>query len=77
MTVIQKVINLVSWIIDIPVSRISHSTNFREDLSLDQIDFSIMILKLEAFFNIALTDADIARIETVQDASVIINRYVG
>lgn len=77
MTIIQKVINLISWIIDIPTNRICPTTNFHEDLLLDNIDFSIMILKLEAFFNISLSAAEVDRIETVKDASYLINRYVG
>lgn len=76
MTIIQKVINLISWITDIPVNRICPTTNFYEDLLLDNIDFSIMILKLEAFFNICLSAAEVDRIETVKDASFLINRYI-
>ncbi len=77
MTIIHKVINLVSWIIDIPTTRICPTTNFHEDLMLDKIDFSIMILKLEAFFNVSLSAAEVDRIETVKDASYLINRYLG
>jgi len=76
MTIIHKVINLISWIVDIPVNRICPTTNFREDLSLDQIDFSIMIIKLEAFFNISLSAAEVERIETVKDASIVIHQYI-
>jgi len=76
MTIIQKVINLISWIVDIPVNWICPTTNFREDLSLDQIDFSIMIIKLEAFFNISLSVAEVEQIETVKDASIFINQYI-
>ena len=77
MTVIQKVMNLVSWIVDIPINRICPTTNFREDLLLDHIDFSIMIIKLEAFFNVSLSVSEVSRIETVKDASYLINRYIG
>jgi len=77
MTIIHKVINLISWIIDIPTNRICPTTNFHEDLMLDKIDFSIMILKLEAFFNVSLSAAEVERIETVKDASYLINRYIG
>jgi len=76
MTIIQKVINLVSWIVDIPINRICPTTNFREDLLLDNIDFSIMILKLEAFFNVSLSDHEVSRIETVKDASYLIKSYI-
>lgn len=76
MTIIQKVINLVSWIVDIPINRICPTTNFREDLLLDNIDFSIMILKLEAFFNVSLSITEVNRIETVKDASYLIKRYI-
>jgi len=76
MTIIYKVINLISWIIDIPINRICPTTNFHEDLMLDTIDFSIMILKLEAFFNVSFSAAEVDRIETVKDASYLINRYI-
>lgn len=71
-----KIIDLISWIADVPVSSICPTTNIKEDLSLDSIDFMLLIVKLEKSFNISLSSEEVERIETVKDASDYIRRYV-
>ena len=72
----KKVIDLISWIANIPVSRICPTTNLKEDLNLDSIDLMVLIVKLERWFNITLSDEEVEGIETVKDATDCINRYI-
>ena len=71
-----KIIDLISWIADIPVVNICPTTNIKEDLSLDSIDFMLLIVKLEKSFEISLSSEEVEQIETVKDASECIKRYV-
>ena len=71
-----KTIGLISWIADVPISSICPTTNIREDLGLDSIDFMLLIVKLEKNFNISLSSEEVERIETVKDATDYIHRYV-
>jgi len=71
-----KIIDLISWIADVPVSSICPTTNIKEDLSLDSIDFMLLIVKLEKSFDISLSSEEVEGIETVKDASDYIRRYV-
>ena len=71
-----KVIDVISWIANIPSSQICPTTNLKEDLNLDSIDLMVLIVKLEEWFNITLSDEEVERIETVKDASECIHRYI-
>ncbi len=71
-----KIIDLISWIADVPVTSICPTTNIKDDLSLDSIDFMLLIVKLEKSFDISLSTEEVEKIETVKDASDYIRRYV-
>lgn len=79
MTITQEaIISLVSWVANVPTSRISPSTHIKEDLNLDSIDFMLLIVKMESFFGVDLSADQLERLETVKDASdfVMRNRLV-
>ena len=62
--------SLISMIADrfnVPVSAVSGKTNFQHDLNLDSIDSLELIMELEDIYDISISDADAAKIETVGD----------
>ena len=72
----KNIINLVSWIANVPSTQVQASTDIREDLSLDSIDFMLFIVRLENFFNINFSNEEVEAIETVKDATDYVNRHV-
>ena len=73
---LDKIIHLVSWIANVPTSQIFPSTHIREDLNVDSIDFMLLIVQLEKFFNVVLSNEEIERLETVKDANDLIVRQL-
>ncbi len=69
---LDKIIHLVSWIANVPTSQIFPSTHIREDLNVDSIDFMLLMVQLEKFFNVIFSNEEIDRIETVKDANDLI-----
>lgn len=65
----QQIKNMISWVANVPPTQICPSTSLREDLNLDSIDFMLLIIKLEKWFNVFLTNEEIDDIETVKDIS--------
>ena len=61
---------LISMIADrfnVPVSAVSGKTNFQQDLNLDSIDSLELIMELEDIYDISISDADAAKLQTVND----------
>lgn len=75
MKIQDKIIHLISWLSGVPSARILPSTHIKDDLSIDSIDFALMIVEIEKFFQIELSYKAIESIETVQDATVTVQRY--
>lgn len=69
MTTQEKVISMVSWVADVPATRVCPTTNIKEDLNLDSIDVMMLIVKLEKWFDVILSSEEVEAIETVKDAS--------
>ena len=67
MNVQERIINILSWATQVPVSQICPTTSFKDDLQLDEIDFITFILRIEKSFNIALTREEVENIETLKD----------
>jgi len=65
----EKIIDIISWIINVPSSQILPYTSLKEDLELDTIDLLLLIAELESQFNIYLTPEEVEAIETIQDIS--------
>ena len=58
---------MIGWVIRRPESLITHSTDFRRDLDMDDTDVELMVFKLETYFNKELTTDQVRGIRTVQD----------
>lgn len=68
---------LISMIADrfsVPVSAVSGKTNFQQDLSLDSIDSLELIMVLEDTYDISVSDADAAKLRTVNDVINLIDQ---
>ena len=48
----QRIINMVSWVANVPLSQVCPSTNLKDDLNLDSIDVMALIVKLERWFDV-------------------------
>ncbi|MEN0004310.1 MAG: acyl carrier protein [Bacteroidota bacterium] len=71
----KKVIDLISWSLNVPSHHIHPYTRLRDDLHLDAIDVLLLIVDLESRFNVYLTPEEVAGIETVRDASRYLHQY--
>lgn len=68
---------LISMIADrfnVPVSAVSDKTNFQQDLNLDSIDSLELIMALEDTYDISVSDADAAKLRTVNDVINLIDQ---
>ena len=72
MTTHERVIYLISWAAHVPKTQLCSTTNIKEDLNLDSIDFMLLIVKLEKWFDVVLSEAEVESIETVKDATACI-----
>lgn len=68
----DRVIEMIAWALKIPAHMLNPYTDLSEDLYLDHIDRELLIARLEKEFNVILSIEEVARIETIQDAS----RYI-
>ncbi|HMQ60797.1 MAG TPA: phosphopantetheine-binding protein [Flavilitoribacter sp.] len=71
----DRVIDLISWRLNVPPTRIYPYTRLQDDLLLDALDMMLLIVELESRFNIFLTTEEVEGIETVQDASFLFQKY--
>ncbi|HKK80393.1 MAG TPA: phosphopantetheine-binding protein [Phaeodactylibacter sp.] len=65
----SRIIDLISWRLNLPANHIHPYSRLREDLHLDAIDLMLLIAELESRFNTYLSKEEVEAIETVQDAS--------
>lgn len=75
MEVQQRINSMVSWVAKVPPTYICATTSLESDLFLDPIDVLSLILKLERWFDVALTKEEVEQIETVKDIYDCISRY--
>lgn len=69
--------SLISMIADrfnVPVSAVTGKTNFAQDLHLDSIDSLELIMELEDIYDISISDADAAKLQTVNDVISMIDQ---
>lgn len=71
----DKVIDLISWKLRVPPSKIYPYTSLKDDLLLDPVDLMLLIAEIESSFNVYLSSEEVETIETVEDASLLINKY--
>ena len=62
-----RLLYLIAWILKVPSQRLAYSTDLRNDLQLDDTDLSLMVFKLENYFEKELTEEQVSSINTVQD----------
>lgn len=65
----DQIIQMISWILDIPRTRINPYTDFIDDLYLDNLERDLLIAKLERSLGIVLSPEEVASIDTIQDVS--------
>jgi acyl carrier protein len=65
----SRIIDLISWRLNVPATHIHPYSRLQEDLHLDAIDLLLLIAELESRFNVYLSKEEVEAIETVQDAS--------
>lgn len=69
--------SLISMIADrfnVPVSAVTGKTNFAQDLNLDSIDSLELIMELEDIYDISISDADAAKLQTVADVIKLVDQ---
>ena len=71
----DRVIEVISFTLNIPSSQIYPYTHFRDDLLLDAVDVLLLIAKRESRFHVYLTSEEAESIETVSDAANIFIRH--
>ena len=70
-----RVIDLISWRLNVPASRIHPYTRLQDDLNLDAVDRLLLIAELESRFNVYLSSEEAESIETIRDASLFLERH--
>ncbi len=71
----DKIIDFVSWQLNVPSSSIFPSSNLAGDLNLDPFDKMLLIAELESRLNVFLTPEEAANIETIQDVSYLFQKH--
>ena len=71
----NKVIDLISWKLRMPSSKIYPYTSLRDDLLLDPVDLMLLIAEIESSFNVYLSKEEVEAIDTVEDASFFIRKH--
>ncbi len=71
----DRVIDLISWRLNVPATHIHPYTHLQDDLHLDAIDLLLLIAELESRFNIYLSPEEAEAIETIHDASLFLQKY--
>jgi acyl carrier protein len=74
-TIQNRVIDLISWRLNMPVDNIHPYSRLQEDLYLDAIDLMLLIAELESRFNAYLSAEEYDAIETVEDATNYLMKY--
>ena len=71
----NRVIDLISWRLNVPPTHIHPYMHLKDDLHLDAIDLLLLIADLESRLNVYLSPEEAEAIETVQDASFYFQKY--
>ena len=71
----ERIINLISWKLNVPSSSIHPHTKLRDDLNLDAVDLLLLIAEMESRFNTYLTKEEVEAIATVRDASFYLQKH--
>lgn len=72
----DRIIDLISWRLNVPTHLIFPNTSLGEDLNLDAFDRQMLIVEMESRLNIYLSPEEVEAIETVKDASFFFQKHV-
>ncbi|CAL4323663.1 Acyl carrier protein [Buchnera aphidicola (Protaphis terricola)] len=64
----NKIKNIISKKLEIQIDKIKNTSLFLEDLGADSLDIIELIMSLEENFNIEISDEEVEKIKTVQNA---------
>lgn len=63
----DKIIEFVSWELNVPATKIFPSSHLSNDLNLDRQDKMLLIAELESRLDMYLTPEEAENVETIQD----------
>lgn len=64
---IDKILDIISRQLSIPVKKINTSSNLEKDLRADSLDLIELTMTLEEQFDVEISDDDVYKMKTVQD----------
>ena len=65
----NQILSTISWTLNVAPQRLLPYTHFTDDLHLDDLDLMLLIAALENQLGVYLTREEVARIETIADAT--------
>lgn len=63
----EKVIEIIAEFLDIDKGEITGTSDLREDLNADSLDFAELVMEIEEEFDIEAPEEKLAKIKTVGD----------
>ena len=73
----DRVISVLSSLLEVPVDQISEATSTIEDLQIDSLDAVSLQMEIEDAFNITIHDNSFDEVKTVGDIVRIVESKVG
>jgi len=70
----QRIISCISWMMQISPNELHKHTHFKDDLEMDSLDLMMLIVDLESWFKVTLSEKEVDNIETIHDASTSIDK---
>jgi acyl carrier protein len=70
----RKVSDLISFMLNIPTTRIHPFTSLKDDLLLDAIDVLLLIAALESKFDVYLSPEEAESVQTVEDIAFLLQK---
>lgn len=70
-----RVIEQIAYELNIPTSLLNPYTDLDDDLYLDALDRSLLIARLEQYFQVMLTKEEVVGIQTIRDAAQLISLH--
>jgi len=71
----DRVIEQIAYELNIPTSLLNPYTDLIDDLYLDALDRSLLIARLEQYFQVMLTREEVVGIQTIRDAAQLISLH--
>jgi len=70
----RRVSDLISFMLNIPTTRIHPFTSLKDDLLLDAIDILLLIAALESKFDVYLSPEEAESVQTVEDIAFLLQK---